>query len=241
MNNTEFLGERIIRDSHIVNEYRSEIGDTWIELFPYAFCESSQLSVDAAEAVIQVINPRKEGLVLVAMGDASNYRASVPLFKRAVERVIEGDFASNAVLALSEFIRRLPRTHFETWVEDSGKVFPNGFSNLADLAVIAEEMNPIVPITKDSGRNSKDARIAFWDLRNGEVMGIVTISADGKVTCDNEELFMNMIMGLTAEELLSWYSSRSNGYNFQSKLLEDGVTPEPLPLIEGGGYIPTEE
>lgn len=89
LNNMEFLGERIIRDSHIVNEYRSEIGVTWIELFPYAFCELSQLSVDAAEAVIQVINPRKEGLVLVAMGDASNYRASVPLFKRAVERVIE--------------------------------------------------------------------------------------------------------------------------------------------------------
>jgi hypothetical protein len=85
----EFLGEWIIRDSHLVNEYRSEIGITWIELFPYAFCESSQLSLDAADAVIQVIDPHKERLVLVATGVASEYRASVPLFKRAVERVIE--------------------------------------------------------------------------------------------------------------------------------------------------------
>jgi hypothetical protein len=85
----EFLGEWIIRDSHIVNEYRSEIGVTWIELFPYAFCESSQLSRDATDAVIQVLDPRQEGFVLVATGVASEYRASVPLFKRAVERVIE--------------------------------------------------------------------------------------------------------------------------------------------------------
>jgi hypothetical protein len=84
-------------------------------------------------------------------------------------------------------------------------------------------------------------RIAFWNLENGEVMGIVTISDDGEVTCDNEQLSLRMILGLTAEEVLSRYSSRSNGYNFQSKLIADGVTPEPLPLIEGGEYIATKK
>jgi hypothetical protein len=85
----EFLGEWVIRDSHLVNEYRSETGATWIELFPYVFCDSIQLTLDAADAAIHVLDPSKERFVLVAEGVASEYRASVPLFKRAVERVIE--------------------------------------------------------------------------------------------------------------------------------------------------------
>jgi hypothetical protein len=84
-------------------------------------------------------------------------------------------------------------------------------------------------------------RIAFWNLKNGEVLGIVTISEDGGVTCDNEKLFMRVIIGLTAEEVLDRYSSRSNGYNIQSTLIADGVTPEPLPLREGGEYIATKK
>jgi hypothetical protein len=79
-------------------------------------------------------------------------------------------------------------------------------------------------------------KVAFWNLKTGEVLGVAEISDSGKVTVSGGESgrINGVVDGLSGEEILVRYSNWSNGYTMASSVIDADEQPNPLEYEEGG-------